>query len=156
MRLFNDVENEELQSLEKSLKNKKKKREPQQRIAEILTTIVHGETELTKAQQASRALFGEALDNLSASALEEIFADVPSTELERTKFEGISLIDLLSNCGISKSKGDARRLLEGGGIYLNNEKVADITVPLTNNNLIDGAILVIRSGKRNYHLVKIK
>ena len=82
---------------------------------------------------------------------------MPSSSIpaERLGGEGVGLLELLAESGVASSKGDARRSVEGGGIYLNNERATDIDQRVTINDTIEGRFAVLRKGKKNYHLVKI-
>ncbi|MCB0266209.1 MAG: tyrosine--tRNA ligase, partial [Calditrichaeota bacterium] len=77
-------------------------------------------------------------------------------DIAKTAFEGegMSMIDLLAESGVAKSKGEARRLLQGGGVYLNNRKT-EMTQSVTLNDSIDGQFLVLRKGRKNYQFVRI-
>ena len=119
--------------------------------------MVHGQDALLAAERASEVLFGGEIEGVGADQLMDIFSDVPSSELGRKELEGegISISRLLTNTGIAKSAGEARRLIEQGGVYLNNQRVTDHTAPVTLSSAIDGRVLVLRRGSRNYHLVTI-
>jgi tyrosyl-tRNA synthetase len=82
---------------------------------------------------------------------------VPSSEVTREKLggEGMSIVDFLSESGVASSKGDARRAVEGGGVYLNNVRVEGIERRVTMADALEGRFLVIRKGKRSYHLVAV-
>ena len=132
------------------------KRDAQRYLAEHLTTLLHGESETTRAKEASRILFGEKFDAVDSRTLLEVFQDVPSTSLERTEVgSGLPLLDLLVWCNVANSKAAARRSVEGGGIYVNNERAQDVAMSVTPAMFVDGEALVIRSGKKNYFLVKL-
>ena len=114
-----------------------------ERLAYEVTSIVHGEEEARRAQSAARRLFG-------GSSLEEIAAadDVPTLEVERARLEaGIGAADLLVEAGLAESKGAARRLIDGGGAYLNKERLALRTV--TTADLVEGA-LILQSGRKRF------
>lgn len=118
-------------------------RAAKQRLAMEATVLAHGETEARKAQAGAERLFGGA-------TLEEIAAasDVPTVRLDRGLLEpGLPAVDLLLAAGLAESKGAARRLIEGGGAYLNQERLTARAV--TGADLVDGAI-VLRSGKKRY------
>lgn len=154
--IFTPCAGVELENLKNSLKESPEKREAQQYIATYLTALVHGEAETKKALQASRVLFGEKIENIDAKTLLEIFAEVPSTALTNSEISsGLSLSDLLVRCSLSKSKAEARRLIVGGGIYLNNEKNSNPNDQISMTNFIGNLVLVIRSGKKNYHLLQL-
>src|SRR5258708_19243033 len=100
----------------------------QKRLAEEVTRMVHGESNLLKGVDASQVLFGGEIVDLSAREVLDIFADVPSSDMPRANFEGegVTIIDLVVACGYATSKSAARRLIEAGGIYVNNRPVSHI------------------------------
>ena len=89
--------------------------------------MLHGETELEKAVRASEILFGKQISGLGVNEILDIFADVPSTELEKSKLEsdGFTLSDALVVSGLAPSKGEAKRLVQGGGVAVNNVRADD-------------------------------
>jgi tyrosyl-tRNA synthetase len=119
--------------------------------------LVHGADEADKAVRASKMLFGEKIEGLTDRELASIFADVPSTEVPREKFQGdgIGILDLFTESGLQKSNGAARRLIKQGGAYLNNEKLERWDKEVTLDDLASESMLVLRSGKKNYHVVKV-
>ncbi len=131
-------------------------REAHRRLAREVTTMLHGADALDRAEKASDVLFGGSLEGLSGDEIADIFAEVPSSEIPSTDLEnGLNLIDLLVQAGVASGKGDARRSIEGGGVYLNNLRVEDGTGPIGSAAAIDGRFLILRKGKKRYHLVKI-
>jgi tyrosyl-tRNA synthetase len=131
-------------------------REAQRRLAQEMTTIVHGETALSRAEQAAQVLFGGSLEGLSAADIEEIFSEVPSTEMPRENLAGagLNIVNALVETGLAKSNGDARRSIKEGGINVNNVRVSDAEHVIDGNHLLDGQFVVLRKGKKNYHLIK--
>lgn len=132
-------------------------REAQRKLAQEVTRMVHGESGLAKAEQATQVLFGGAIEGLGAAEIRDIFAAAPSTSIAKASFdgEGINIADLLVTAGAAKSKGEGRRLIDGGGIYLNNQRVADSAKQVAISESIEGQYLVLRKGKREYFLVQI-
>ena len=112
-----------------------------------LTNLVHGQEEADKAQAAARALFGGGGDK----------ASMPSTELTAEQFEGgqIGVLNLLVACGLAPSKGEARRLVQQGGVSVNNEKVADVNAVLA-QELFAGDGVIIKKGKKVFHRAVLK
>lgn len=147
---------DEIAALEQSVKGAPEKREAQKKLAEEVTRIVHGEAGLASAMKASGVLFGETMDGLRADDVLGIFADAPSCELAAADVAGQPVIDLAVAAGLCKSKGEARRLIESGGLYINNERVAGISAAVEPACIIDGRLVVLRSGKKTYRLVRIK
>lgn len=131
----------------------------QRRLADEMTRMVHGEEGLARATAATGVLFGGVPPHeLAAPELLDVFSEVPSTEVARGRFEngGMPVVDLLTETKIASSKGEARRLIAGGGVYLNGERVdaADATVTL--DDAIGGEVILLRKGKKAHHLVRVR
>jgi tyrosyl-tRNA synthetase len=126
-------------------------------LARHVTALVHGETELEKALRASEVLFGKEISGLGVQEILDIFADVPSTELEKSKLEGngFTIVDALVVSGLAPSKGEAKRLVQGGGVCINNRRVSDARQTISGSELIDGQVLVLRKGAKHYHVIKV-
>ncbi|MCB0274998.1 MAG: tyrosine--tRNA ligase, partial [Calditrichaeota bacterium] len=126
-------------------------------LAAAVTEVVHGAEALSAAQRASEVLFGGDIEGLGAAEVADIFQDVPSTEIAASRFdgEGMQLADLMVEVQACKSKGEARRLLQGGGVSLNNRKWDDPNQGITRADTIEGRFLVLRKGRKNYFLVKV-
>ena len=157
LKFFTMLDQRAIAELETSFAVSPEKREAQKRLAEEVTRAVHGESNLRKAIQASRVLFGGEITDLSASDVLDIFAEVPSSTIPRDSFEGegLPLVDMVIACGYATSKGAARRLIEAGGIYVNNRRVPDVQATIGLSALIEGQYLVLRKGAREYHLVRV-
>lgn len=131
------------------------KRVAQKRLADDFTKLIHGETGLQVARRATEIFFGAEISDLNDSQLTAIFADVKSSELPRNVLEeGLSVIDAFVESGLAKSKGDARRTLQGGGAYVNNRKITDTDATLTTADLASETVMILRSGKKNYALLR--
>jgi tyrosyl-tRNA synthetase len=156
LKYFTLLDQAEIAELEASMTSAPEKREAQRRLGEEVTRTVHGDFQLQRALQATRVLFGGEIDGLAVSDVLDIFADVPSHELPKTSFagEGLSLIEAIVLCSIAPSRGAARRLIESGGIYVNNRRVSDIQATLDSSALIEGQCLVLRKGAKDYHLAR--
>jgi tyrosyl-tRNA synthetase len=157
LKYFTLLKQEEVEALAQSLASAPEKREAQRKLAQEVTRLVHGEDALRKAEQASKVLFGEAIQNISLQDALDIFSDVPSVKFEKSQLsgEGMSLVDLVAASGLAQSKGEAKRLMQGGGIYLNNVRVNDLKCQVSLNNTIEGQALVLRKGSKEYRLVKL-
>src|SRR3989304_1994732 len=157
LKYFTSLTQSEIQELEQSLATHPEQREAQRRLAREMTLTVHGETALSKAELATQVLFGGALDGLTAAEIEDIFADVPSSTMPRERFSGAGLTvgELLTDSGVTQSRGEGGRAVTEGGINLNNQRVSDGARAVTLNDLLEGRFLVIRRGRKNYHLIKI-
>jgi tyrosyl-tRNA synthetase len=157
LKLFTFLNPEQVQELQAAVTERPDQREAQRVLAREMTGLVHGQTALEKAVQASEALFGGDISGLSGEDIQDIFAEVPSSQLPKQQLEGagLNVLDLLAGTGFLKSKGEARRAVAEGGIYLNNLRVADAGQNISVEQLIDGRFLVLRRGRKNYHLVQI-
>ena len=155
LKFFTWLAKAEIEELEQSVRAEPEKRAAQRELARHVTALVHGETELEKALRASEVLFGKEISGLGVQEILDIFADVPSTELERSKLEGFTLTDALVVSGLAPSKGEARRLVQGGGVCVNNRRVNDPRQAISGSDLIDGQVLVLRKGAKNYHVIRI-
>ena len=151
------MEKDEIEQLAFELESAPEMRTPQKMLAKEMTKMIHGATDLAKAERASKVLFGGGLEGLLAGDIADIFSEVPRTLTKNEEFtsEGKGILDLLCDTGITSSKGEARRLVKNGGISLNNQKVADENRMILIDNFIDGEYLIIRKGKKTYHLVQI-
>ena len=156
LKLFTFLDQTTIQELQYSVETQPEGRLAQKRLAQEMTRTVHGESELAGAVQASQVLFGGELHGLPPEAVQDIFADVPSSSLAKAQLEaGLSIVDLLVHSGLVSSKGEARRSIAEGGIYLNNQRVEDAAQPVTLSDTLSGQFLVLRKGRKNYHLAKI-
>jgi tyrosyl-tRNA synthetase len=157
LKFFTWLSKEEISELEENVSAEPEKRKTQRELARQVTAMVHGETALEKALRASEVLFGKEISGLSVQEILDIFADVPSTELERSKFDGdaFTLGDALVVSGLAPSKGEAKRLVQGGGVCVNNRRVSDARQVITASELIDGQLLVLRKGAKHYHVIKV-
>ncbi|MCB0299516.1 MAG: tyrosine--tRNA ligase [Calditrichaeota bacterium] len=156
LKYFTWLKQAEIAELQSALEERPEQREAQRTLAKEVTQMVHGQNGVDSAEKASQVLFGGEIEGMSAAEVQDIFQDVPSCDIAKTAFEGegMSMIDLLAESGVAKSKGEARRLLQGGGVYLNNRKT-EMTQSVTLNDSIDGQFLVLRKGRKNYQFVRI-
>ncbi|HEX4146747.1 MAG TPA: tyrosine--tRNA ligase [Pirellulales bacterium] len=156
LRMLTEVPRPEIEQLDANRATAPEKRESQRRLAEELTRLVHGPSGLAAAQRATEIFFGAEIEHLSDAQLGEIFADVPSRELPRARLNdgGLNVVDALVEAGLAKSKGEARRVVEQGGAYVNNRRAEGIAAQLTAEHLASESIMVFRSGKKKYALLR--
>jgi tyrosyl-tRNA synthetase len=156
LRFLTELSREEIETLDQSRQREPHRRESQRRLAEELTGLIHGPQGLAAAQRATRIFFGEEIRDLTDAQLTEIFADVPSKTLPRDTLDdaGLNILDALSEAGLAKSKSDARRVVQQGGAYVNNRRQQGIEVQLTSRDLASETVLVLRSGKKKYALLR--
>jgi tyrosyl-tRNA synthetase len=127
----------------------------QKRLAEEITQIVHGQDGLKIALKVTEGAAPGSTTALDTQVLEAIAEDMPSHILSLADILEAKLVDLLVQTGLQTSKGEARRLIRNGGVYLNNEKILDENYTVEKKNLIDGRMLLLAVGKKNKALIKV-
>ena len=132
----------------------------QKRLAEEITTMIHSKEELEKAQAATNILFGnatsEALRSLDEATLLQVFEGVPQFKISRADLNK-PFIDIVAElCKVFPSKGECRKMVQGGGVQLNKEKVTDAMRSLSDSDLIAGKYLLAQRGKKNYYLIIVE
>ncbi|MBI4559829.1 MAG: tyrosine--tRNA ligase [Candidatus Hydrogenedentes bacterium] len=157
LRYFTFLSQDEVRAVEQQLHDAPETRAAQKRLAEETTRLAHGAEGLDKARKATNAMFGGELEGLDEGSLLDVFREVPSTTLARDELSRDRLlVDVLVESGVFKSKGEARRMVQSGGLYLNNHRVDAFETKLTPDALLSEHLGVIRTGKKHYHLLKFE
>ena len=155
LRLFTFLDRERIEALEAESRRQPEAREAQRVLAAECTTIVHGPDAVRSVEAASRILFSASDEIPTPETIALLAREVPVTDLPHAELTaGISLVDLLVRTRLAESKGSARKLIEGGGVYLNNERQQQAATITSGHLKWPGAIL-LRTGKKNYHLLRI-
>jgi tyrosyl-tRNA synthetase len=160
IRIFTLFNKEEIEALEKEHVPSPNLRTLQKALAKDITTRVHSEHDFHAAMEASEILFGkgtaETLTKLSEDDLLSVFEGVPQMQLAKTEIEtGVNVIEFLSDkTNIFPSRGEARKMIQGGGVMLNKNKVEDVNLSVNSNYLLNGKYILAQKGKKNYFLVK--
>jgi tyrosyl-tRNA synthetase len=157
LKYFTYLDRPAVDALEAATKSEPEKREAQRVLAREVTARVHGADQVTRAEQASTVLFDEDIATLNADDVLAVFEDVPSTEIRGEAFDGdgIGVVDLVARVQLAPSKAEARRLVQSGGVYVNNRRIADPHARLMRNQAIDGRLFVLRKGQKQNHLVRL-
>ncbi len=157
LKYFTWLSREDIAEQENLLAKRPEAREAHRKLAEEVTRMVHGESELAKAIRASQILFGGAVEGVPLDDILDIFADVPSVVANPTEFQdnGKGLVELMTEIGVVNSRGEARRLIKAGGVYINNIRYSDTEAMIKLDDFIEGKVLIVRKGKKNYFLVRI-
>jgi len=156
LKFFTFLDREEIAALERQTLSKPELREAQRVLAHEATALVHGAEQTGRAEHASSVLFGEDITTLSVEDVLSVFADVPSTELPVDQLgDGVGIVDLIARVQLAPSKGEARRLVQGGGVYVNNRRVADPQAKLTRADAIGGELFIVRKGQRQNYVVRL-
>jgi tyrosyl-tRNA synthetase len=160
LKCFTFLDRPAVDALEATARATPEKREAQRVLAREVTTLVHGADHVTRAEHASSVLFGEDIASLSADQVLAVFGDVPSSDLPSSAFDGagMSLVDLLADPGVKllPSKSEARRLVQSGGVYVNNRRASDPQMRLTRDQAIEGKLFVLRKGQKQNHVVRLQ
>lgn len=146
---------DEIAELERQMKANPEARIPQKALAEELTALVHGAAGLETARGATQALFGGDVAGKGADELETIFRDVKSAERARADVVGKPVWAVAAQAGMFKSNGEARRMAQQGGLSLNGAK-ADAARVFAEGDLVEGRVAVLRSGKKNFFLLRVR
>ena len=155
LKVFSMKSLDEIAALEAAMKADPGARIPQKALAEELTRLVHGEEGLRAATAATQALFGGDVATQSADELEAVFKDVKSGELPLCEMEGKAVWAVAAAAGMFKSNGEARRMAAQGGLAINGGKADDKRI-FAASDLIDGRLAVLRQGKKNNFLLRVK
>ncbi len=156
LRFLTELDREEIEGLDASREERPHERESQKRLAEEVTRLIHGEAGLAKARQATAIFFGAEIENLDDGELAQIFEDVPSEQLsfEVLQGDGLSVVDAFCATPLAGSKGEARRSISQGGAYVNNRRVEQPEATLTPSDLAGESMIVLRSGKKKYAILR--
>ena len=163
IKIFTSLTREEIDAIVATHREDPGRRELQRRLAEEVTRMVHGQDNLQAAIDASQILFGkstkESLMRLDEQTLLDVFAGVPQFTISSTLLqgEGIKAVDLMAvETACFPSKGEMRKMAQGGGVSLNKEKLTAFDQPVTSADLIAGHYLLVQKGKKNYNLIIVK
>ena len=155
LRFFTFLDHDTIRALDDATTGAPQERRAQRVLAQAVVALVHGEDAATRAKSAGEALFAPSIAQLDEATLLSVVAQAPSSSLSRGDFAaGMSAIDLVVRCELASSKGEARRFLDQGGIYVNNVRLdPDAVVGL--ESMLHDRYLVVRRGRRELHLVVV-
>jgi tyrosyl-tRNA synthetase len=157
LRYFTFLDHDELQHLETLTNEQPHQRAAQRTLAKEVTTLVHGADHAQRAEQASVALFSGTVASLDAASLKAIASDVPTSSVSPEELSaGVFVIDAAIAAGLVSSKAEARRSIEQGGLSINDVRVEDLDASLTSSDVRDGGFIILRKGKRQYHLLIVE
>jgi tyrosyl-tRNA synthetase len=158
LKLFTFLGPEEIESLSAQHQARPEARVAHKALAAAMTDMIHGPAATAEAVRASEILFGGGLEGIAESTFNEIVGEVPTREVEKSKLEGAGapLAEIMATSGLCPSKGQARKDIEGGGVYVNNIRESNPQRHLTAADLLFGKHLLLRKGKRNYTVMLVK
>ena len=158
LKFFTFLPKEEIEQLEAKHAENPGARWAQHALAKAVTNLIHGEQAMVQAQVSSNVLFGGSLEKLTENDFADIIGEIPTKEIEKSKLDGdgLPLVELLVHAGLSQSKGQARKDVEGGGVNINNIREANFQRAVTSADLLFGKHILLRKGKKNYVVVMAK
>jgi len=158
LKIFTFLSRENIAELEKQHAENPGARAAHQALAQVMTTMIHGEAAMQDAIRASKILFGGELTGISEAMFQDIAGEIPTKELDAAQFAGagLPLVELLVQSGLCPSKGQARKDVEGGGVNINNVRETNFQRAVTPADLLFGKHLLLRKGKKNYAVITVK
>ena len=154
LKFFTFLGRSEIDALEELTTREPERRHAQRRLAQEVTRLVHGDEAVREAEAAAQKLFSGSIATMSVNELLQVFPSVPSTTMVYLD-EGWPIVEFLSSSGVASSKSQATRLIRGGGIYINDERVTDEKLRLLPGRAIEGQLFVVRKGKKDNFLVRL-
>jgi tyrosyl-tRNA synthetase len=158
LKYFTFLSREEIEALTQKHAENPGAREAHKALAKVVTDMIHGANATAEAVRASEILFGGELKGVSEATFNEIVGEAPTKEIEKGKLDGtgMPLVELLVQAGLCASKGQARKDIEGGGVYVNNVRETSFQKAVTGGQLLFGRHVLLRKGKKNYVVVTAK
>ncbi|HEY5462721.1 MAG TPA: tyrosine--tRNA ligase [Hanamia sp.] len=158
LKVFTFLSEKEINDLVQQHKGNEHQRILQKKLAEEITCFVHSKSNYEFAVKVSSVLFSndtaQTLRELNEEQLLQVMEGVPTVEIEKDKLRDLDLITLLTETNILPSKGEAKKMLAGGGILINKEKINSVDEKINVDSLLNGKYLLIQKGKKNYYLLK--
>jgi tyrosyl-tRNA synthetase len=157
LKCFTFLDRASLESLAVAVSSVPEKREAQRALAREVTTLVHGQDQVARAERASTLLFAEDITTLPVEDVVAVFEDVPSSDIPASEFgaTGMGLVELVTRVKLAPSKSEARRLVQSGGVYLNNRQMTDVQLRVTVDHAIKGRLFIVRKGAKQTHLIRV-
>ncbi len=155
LKCFTFLSGAEIDALDGATREKPEAREAQRALAREVTSLVHGAAQVTRAERAASVLFTENLTAADVDDVLMVLADAPSTEMTLSD-PGISLVELLATVKLAASRSEATRLIKSGGVYVNNVRASDEKAFVTSADAIAGQVIVLRKGRRDQHVVRLR
>ena len=152
LKIYTFLSKEEIEELARKHAEHPELREAHKALAREIITFLHGEEEYEKAVNLANHLFNNKFNDLSKSDIEDLFKGQEIKTIE----PNVNMVDFVLNMGIAKSKREAREFIEAGAISINGEKVTDIGKIIDESNFIEKTYIVVKRGKKNYYIGKIK
>ncbi len=156
IRYFTFLDHDAIRALDESWSSHPQRREMQRELARQVCTLVHGDAETRRAEEAAAALFSREVASMDETTLLEVCSEAPTTTISRSEVDGDGLVvvDALVSSGLAPSKGSARSLMTQGGVYVNNVRQSDVEARISRDELLFDRYVLLRRGKQDYHLLR--
>ncbi len=155
LRTYTFLPDQRIEELERQLAAHPDERDAQKALAYEVTALVHGPEAAREMQYAAEVVYDQHIRGIGERTLRDVFAAVPTSTITRQQLEaGMDILEIMLGSGMVKSKGEGRRLLDAGGVYVNNLRVQPGTRTGA-QHLASESLMVLRSGKKNYYLVQV-
>jgi tyrosyl-tRNA synthetase len=155
LRYYTFLSHGDIEALDVETSERPQRRAGPRALARAVVSLVHGEAEATKCENASEVLFSEEIATLSEDMLLAVTEDAPSTDIARQSITGgLSLVDAMERSGLAASRGEARRTIQGGGAYVNNVRQSDVARVLGADDLLHDRYIVLRKGRHDLHVLR--
>jgi tyrosyl-tRNA synthetase len=150
LKYFTFLSRDEIAALEEATRRAPERRDAQRALARAVTALVHGEAATREAEAIGAAMFGGDVTTLTAAQLEDVCRALGGVEIHPAEAGTLTVLDLLMRVGAAESRGEARKLLAGGGVLINGTRVSEPTQPLTEAGRLHGRYWIVRKGRRTY------
>jgi tyrosyl-tRNA synthetase len=156
LRYFTFLSHDELLALDAAVAGEPAKREAQRRLAHEVVAMVHSPDDVARVEAAAEALYSEDVVGLDEATLLMVFEDAPSSEISRDRLSngGIDLVELIADAGLVGSRSQARTTIDQGGLYVNNRRVDKDAARISTEDLLAGRYVLLRRGRRDFHLLR--
>ena len=155
LKFFTFLSRDEIEGIGRTVESAPEQRAAQRALAREVTGLVHGEDQVRRAERAAAVLFSETIADAEVGDVLMVFEDAPSTELSLPE-DGMPLADMLAMVKLTSSKSEATRLVKSGGVYVNNIRATDERRRLTRADAIRGELFILRKGRKDHHIVKLR
>jgi tyrosyl-tRNA synthetase len=156
LRYFTFLSHDELLALDAAVAAEPAKREAQRRLAHEVVALVHSPDEVARVEAAAEVLYSEDVVGMDEATLLMVFEDAPSSEISRDRLSngGIDLVELIADAGLVGSRSQARTTIDQGGLYVNNRRVEKEAARISEDDLLAGRYVLLRRGRRDFHLLR--
>ncbi|MBD3165970.1 tyrosine--tRNA ligase [bacterium] len=157
MKKFTFLEMDEIASYEGEVRERPEERAAQKRLAWEVTALIHGPSEARRMEKGAEALYAGRLEDLDRELIRAAFADSVGGTVSRARLQkGINAVDLFDETGLVKSKGEARRMIRQGALYVNNQRLEEGDDLLSETHVLPSGVVVLRRGKKEYRLLEVE